>query len=131
MCRVVFQQTKQAVQPVDPNAETRADICEDCRFLRRREPLTCSLTRRLKGGQLAPCPQLLAAKLATPTAVCPSPEVEVARKWNAAATVPMPQAVAKRATEQAAERIAGSDKNGPAVPAPHRRGLARRPFRVY
>lgn len=113
-------------------SETRADVCEDCQFMHRREPLTCKLTRRLKGGRLEPCPQLLAAKMATPGTHCPSPDQEVARRWNAAATTPMPEAVARRAIELASQRTAEetTDRPGGATPHRNRRGFARQPFYV-
>lgn len=134
MCQVVRQQAMQrmmAMEAPSANVETRADVCEDCRFMRRREPLTCMLVRRMKGGKLEPCPQLLAAKLATPGAICPSPEKEVAQKWRAAALVAAPAELTRRAAAAVADEQVSAGKGSADIPHRPRRGIAKQPFYVY
>lgn len=125
MCHIV----RTIVGETDPNIETRADVCEDCRFCVRREPLTCKLiTKAAQDGRRTPCPHMLAIRLASDGAACPSPNAETRQRWAEAPIKAVPQVVVTELQrQQLSTAIGRKDRQRPNLA---RRGMWPRVFSV-
>ena len=114
------------------DADTRAEVCEDCDQLAARVPLTCKLVKRQKQAGMLPCPRALRDMLASPFAQCPHPDPQQAQRWQEAilvGTVP----------DGSSPSLAGTGVSSPPAATrapmrdarPRQRGFNRKAFYVH
>ncbi len=127
MCQISAVRLVEQSEAIPDDQDSREDVCLDCRFSTKLEPLACRLiTKRKQVGRL-PCPQLLAIRLATKEARCPSPDKAVAELWANAAPKPIARAVVGEIRRQATAdaRARKVERKRPPV-----RGISQTIFRL-